>query len=149
MKLNEQEKTKLKQEKKEKIIRIRKTLFEMSEEQRNQIAEKYGIVTVEGHLLTPHNQCFLVAQLALLDASRSGSELNFTVVGGFRQWRKAGRSVRKGEHGFLIFVPSKQKEETENQIDNFIADDEDVKFYTATVFDISQTELINQQEIAA
>jgi hypothetical protein len=41
------------------------------------------------------------------------------------------------------------KEETENQIDNFIADDEDVKFYTATVFDISQTELINQQEIAA
>ena len=69
MKLNEQEwasmpmaKAQLRQEKKEKIIRIRKTLSEMSEEQRNQIAEKYGIVTVDGHLLTPHNQCFLFAQ---------------------------------------------------------------------------------------
>lgn len=139
MKLNEQEKAQLRQEKKEKIIRIRKTLSELSEEQRQAIADQYGIVTVEGHLLTPHNQCFLVAQ----------SEINFTVVGGFQQWRKAGRSVRKGEHGFLIFVPSKQKEETENQIDNFIADNEDIKFYTATVFDVSQTELINQQDIAA
>ena len=136
--LSQDQKNQLRQEKKEKIIRIRKTLSEMSEEQRNQIAEKYGIVTVEGHLLTPHNQCFLVAQ----------SETNFTVVGGFQQWRKAGRSVRKGEHGFLIFVPAKQKEE-DSTIDNYIASDEEVKFYTATVFDISQTEVIAQQNEAA
>jgi hypothetical protein len=138
MKLNEQEKAQLRQEKKEKIIKIRKTLSELSEEQRQAIADKYGIVTVEGHLLTPHNQCFLVAQ----------SEMNFTVVGGFQQWRKAGRSVRKGEHGFLIFVPSRQQE-TENPVDNFLESDEDVKFYTATVFDISQTEVIVQQNEAA
>lgn len=138
MKLNEQEKAQLRQEKKEKIIRIRKTLSELSEEQRQAIADKYGIVTVEGHLLTPHNQCFLVAQ----------SEINFTVVGGFQQWRKAGRSVRKGEHGFLIFVPSKQKE-TENPVDNFLESDEDIKFYTATVFDISQTDLLASGESIA
>lgn len=145
MKLNEQEKAQLRQEKKEKIIRIRKTLSEMSEEQRKAIADKYGIVTVEGHLLTPHNQCFLVAQ----------SEINFTVVGGFQQWRKAGRSVRKGEHGFLIFVPSKQKDE-DSTIDNYIVSDEDVKpaltterFYTATVFDISQTDLLASGESIA
>ena len=61
--------------KKEKIIRIRKTLSEMTEEQRQAVANKFGIVTVEGHLLTPHNQCFLVAQ----------SEINFSIIGGFQQ----------------------------------------------------------------
>ena len=128
-------KQQLKQEKKEKIIRIRKTLSEMSKEQRQAIADKFGIVTVEGHLLTPHNQCFLVAQ----------SEINFTIVGGFQQWKKAGRIVRKGQHGYLIFVPSKAKQ-NENQ--EVISDEEDVHFFTATVFDISQTEVIEKSEAA-
>jgi len=89
--LSEEEKQQKRQEKKEKIIKIRKTLSEMTEKERQVVADKFGIVTVEGHLLTPHNQCFLVAQ----------SEINFTIVGGFQQWKKAGRIVRKGEHGFL------------------------------------------------
>ena len=126
--LSEEQKQQFRQEKKEKIIRIRKTLSEMTEEQRQTVADKFGIVTVEGHLLTPHNQCFLVAQ----------SEINFSIVGGFQQWKKAGRIVRKGEHGFLIFVPSKTKQEENLQM---ISDEEDVHFFTATVFDISQTEL--------
>lgn len=121
----------------------------MTEEQRQAIADKFGIVTVEGHILTPHNQCFLVAQ----------SEINFTIVGGFQQCgnpslreKKAGRIVRKGEHGFLpkawipiIFVPSKAKQ-NENQ--EVISDDENVHFFTATVFDISQTEIIAKSEAA-
>ena len=127
-------KQQLRQEKKEKIIRIRKTLSEMSEENRQAIADKYGIVTVEGHLLTPHNQCFIVAQ----------SEINFSIVGGFQQWKKAGRIVRKGEHGFLIFVPSKTKQENSEMI----SDDGNVHFFTATVFDISQTEVIAKSEAA-
>jgi hypothetical protein len=133
--LTQEQKEILRQEKKEKIIRIRKTLSEMTEEQRQAVADKYGIVTVEGHLLTPHNQCFLVAQ----------SEINFSVVGGFQQWKKAGRIVRKCEHGFLIFVPSKTKQ-VENQ--EIILDDEDVHFFTAIVFDISQTEVIAKSEAA-
>ena len=133
--LSQEQKQQMKQDKKEKIIRIRKTLSEMSEEQRQAIAEKYGIVTVEGHLLTPHNQCFLVAQ----------AETNFTVVGGFQQWKKAGRIVRKGEHGFLILVPSKTNQEQNSEI---ISDDEDVKFFSATVFDISQTEVMAKSEAA-
>ena len=128
-------KQQFRQEKKEKIIRIRKTLAEMTEEQRQAVADKYGIVTVEGHLLTPHNQCFLVAQ----------SEINFTIVGGFRQWKKAGRIVRKGQHGFLIFVPSKTKQENSEMI----SDDENVHFFTATVFDISQTDLLAYGESIA
>ena len=133
--LSEEQKQQKRQEKKDKIIHIRKTLSEMSEEQRQAIADKYGIVTVEGHLLTPHNQCFLVAQ----------SEINFTVVGGFQQWKKAGRIVRKGEHGFLILVPSKTNQEQNSEM---ISDDEDVKFYSATVFDISQTEVLAKSEAA-
>jgi hypothetical protein len=133
--LSEEQKQQKRQEKKEKIIRIRKTLSEMTEEQRQAIAEKFGIVTVEGHLLTPHNQCFLVAQ----------SEINFTVVGGFQQWKKVGRIVRKGEHGFLILVPSKTNEDENSEM---VSDDEDVKFFSATVFDISQTEVMQKSEAA-
>ncbi len=107
----------------------------MTEEQRQAVADKFGIVTVEGHLLTPHNQCFLVAQ----------SEINFSIVGGFQQWKKAGRIVRKGEHGFLIFVPSNAKQEDNSEM---ISDDENVHFFTATVFDISQTEIIAKSEAA-
>jgi hypothetical protein len=140
--LTQEQKEILRQEKKEKIIRIRKTLSEMTEEQRQAIADKFGIVTVEGHLLTPHNQCFLVAQ----------SEINFSVVGGFQQWKKAGRIVRKGEHGFLIFVPSKTKQELVSpqggENSENVSDDEDVHFFTAIVFDISQTEVIAKSEAA-
>ncbi len=153
--LSEEQKQQKRQEKKERIIRIRKTLSEMSEEQHQAVADKFGIVTVEGHLLTAYNQCFLVAQLASLDASRSGSEINFTVVGGFQHlprlasgkagWKKAGRIVRKGEHGFLILVPSKTNSEENSEM---ISDDEDVKFFSATVFDISQTEVIAKSEAA-
>jgi hypothetical protein len=133
--LSEEKKQQKRQEKKEKILRIRKTLSEMTEEQRQAVTDKFGIVTAEGHLLTPHNQCFLVAQ----------SEINFTIVGGFQQWKKAGRIVRKGEHGFLIFVPSKAKQEDNSEM---ISDEEDVHFFTATVFDISQTEVIAKSEVA-
>jgi hypothetical protein len=133
--LSEEQKQQKRQEKKEKIIRIRKTLSEMTEEQRQAVADKFGIVTVEGHLLTPHNQCFLVAQ----------SDINFTIVGGFQQWKKAGRIVRKGEHGFLILVPCKSKQDENHEM---ISDDEDVHFFTATVFDISQTEVTVKSEAA-
>jgi hypothetical protein len=132
--LSEEQKQQKRQEKKEKFIRIRKTLSEMSEEQRQAIADKFGIVTVEGHLLTPHNQCFLVAQ----------SEIIFTIVGGFQQWKKSGRIVRKGEHGFLILVPSKTNELENSEM---VSDDEDLRFFSATVFDISQTEICKQPEV--
>ena len=135
--LTQERKEQYRKEKKEKIIRIRKTLSEMTEKQRQAIADKFGIVTVEGHALTAHNQCFLVAQ----------SELNFSIVGGYKQWQKAGRSVRKGEHGFYIFVPSKTKEESENSAE-VSADDETPFFFTAVVFDISQTEAIAKTEAA-
>jgi len=133
--LTQVQKEQYRKEKKDKINRIRKTLSEMSEDQRQVIADKFGIVTVEGHLLTAHNQCFLVAQ----------AELNFSIIGGYKQWQKAGRSIRKGEHGFYIFVPTKTKEETNNAAE-VSANVETPFFFTAVVFDISQTEVIEKSE---
>lgn len=137
LKLSDEERANFKRERKEKINQIRKTLSLYSEAERESLAERYGIVTVEGHQLSPYNQCFLIAQ----------SNINFSIVGGFKQWRKSGRSVKKGEHGFLILVPAKPresvpmgKEEHVQVVDDYILSDEDIRFYSATVFDISQTE---------
>jgi hypothetical protein len=132
MKFTNEQKLEYREAKKNKIIALRKILSQMSDDQRQALAEKFGIVTVEGHQLSIYNQCFLVTQ----------TPINFTVVGGFRQWLKAGRTVKKGEHGFLILVPSKKENEENSEIDNFILDDENVRFYTATVFDVSQTQII-------
>ena len=137
--LSEQEKIEYREKKKSRIQAIRKTLSEMTEEKRTELIEKFGIVvTIEGHPLTAHNTCFLYAQ----------TEKPITVVGGFQQWRKAGRTVKKGEHSLLIFVPStKGKEEpVPSEVEG--SGDEDVFFFTANVFDITQTEPIAQSEAA-
>jgi hypothetical protein len=114
-------------EKKEKISYLRAELGKLSPTQQQELAAKIGIVTIDGHVLSVFNQCFLYFQ------SRN-NEQPPTIVGGFRQWLKVGRSVKKGEHGMIIWVPSSKKGE-----DGVI---EDVLFFTATVFDISQTKEI-------
>ncbi|MFH1831503.1 MAG: ArdC-like ssDNA-binding domain-containing protein [bacterium] len=132
MKFTAEQKEKYLAEKREKIKQLRLIIKDMTVAQRQAVADKYGIVTIEGHPLSPYNQCFLLSQ----------AELKFTVVGGFQQWRKAGRTVLKGKKGFLIFVPSgNKKDDDSTQL-------EDVYFFTAVVFDISQTQEI-EKEIAA
>ncbi|MBM3711877.1 MAG: hypothetical protein FJW56_00345 [Actinobacteria bacterium] len=135
MKFTDDEKKVYREAKKQKIIALRKMLSQMSDDQRQALAEKFGIVTVEGHPLTPYNQCFLVAQ----------APINFTIIGGFQQWRKSGRMVKKGEHGFLILVPSVPAKVQD--VDNYILsnDDDDIKFFAGTVFDITQTEPLNKE----
>ena len=128
--LTEQQKLEYREKKKSRIQTIRKTLSEMTEEQRTQLIEKFGIVTtIEGHPLTAHNTCFLYAQ----------TEKPVTIIGGFQQWLKAGRIVKKGEKSLLIFVPSQRSNEG-----NEAAGDDDVFFFTANVFDITQTEVITE-----
>jgi len=128
--LTEQQKIEFREKKKSRIQAIRKTLSEMTEEQRTQLIEKFGIVTtIEGHPLTAHNTCFLYAQ----------TEKPVTIIGGFQQWLKAGRIVKKGEKSLLIFVPSQKSNEGKEA-----AGDDDVFFFTANVFDITQTEVITE-----
>jgi hypothetical protein len=110
--------------KKQKLAELRKQLAGLSDLQRAEISNNLGVVTIEGHVLSPVNQILLSFQI--------GSP---TIVGGFNQWRKAGRIVKKGEHGAFIWVPSGKK----NQ-DGITEVSDDTYFFTGTVFDITQTE---------
>jgi len=114
---------------KEKIVEIRKKLSSMSEEDRQQFVSRVGaIVTVDGRPLSGRN-----TELVLFQNG------NATIVGGFQQWRKSGRQVRKGEHGMAIWVPAISKAR-EAQAES----EDDLYFFGATVFDISQTDKMEE-----
>jgi len=107
----------------------------MSDEQRAAMAERMaGAVTVEGRRLSIHNACLLACQRP--DA---------TLVGGFNQWRTHGRSVRKGEHGLMIWAPTRHAESSSsNGAPAGPSADELTKerprFIMVTVFDVTQTD---------
>lgn len=105
----------------------------MSPEDRAVLAAKLpAIVTVEGRALSIFNQCLIAAQCPTA-----------TIVGGFRQWIKAGRCVRKGEHGVALWCPTGTRSD-----DNGVPV-EDVHFIMGTVFDVAQTEVVEQEQVAA
>src|SRR3989304_2881045 len=64
---------------------------------REHVHAKCGTVTCEGHVLSPFNTIYLYLQ-------RGG--IPCVMIGGFQQWRKAGRVVRAGERAIgHIYVP--------------------------------------------
>ena len=105
-----------------------KKVAEMQQGERDALASKMlGCITVEGHPLSPRNTCLLALQCP-----------GATIVGGFRQWIKQGRCVRKGEHGQMIWVPStKTKAGTDG------SEQSDTFFLIGTVFDVSQTQALD------
>ncbi len=121
----------MKDEKKLKISRLVKQLAQLSAEQREQLAQKFGISNPEGHLLSGRNQCLLYFQ---------AGDKPLSVVAGFRQWQKYNRIVSKGQHGYLIAVPSTNKNREQDI-------EEELFFLYKTVFDISQTEVYNLEEV--
>jgi hypothetical protein len=66
---------------------------------RSTIAEEMPVQNPEGRILSETNSVFLAFQ----------SKIKFTVVGGFKQWMKHGRCVKKGQHGNFIFIPAMTK----------------------------------------
>lgn len=118
---------------KEKFREIAKQVSKLSPEQRLELANRVAIVTIEGRSLSVHNQCLLVSQRA-----------SVTIVGGFRQWKAAGRSVRKGEHGLMIWVPCMPGQSAGDTpqpeaIDGEVQTSERPRFIMGTVFDVAQT----------
>jgi N-terminal domain of anti-restriction factor ArdC len=120
-------------ERRERFRGIVQKIAKMSADERLALAASIpAIVTVEGRALSVHNQCLLASQCA-----------SATVVGGFRQWKQNGRSVRKGEHGLMIWCPimpgqsasadTPQPEEIEGKRSDR------PRFIVGTVFDVSQT----------
>lgn len=97
------------------------------------------LVTVEGHTLSFKNQLLVALQLP-----------GASVVAGFRQWIRAGRCVKNGQHGAVIWIytGSKETEAGCEPSDAEVENGGSMRFVTGTVFDISQTEEIGV-EVAA
>lgn len=118
------------QERKARMRALAKQIAAMTEEQRAQLIATTPVVTVAGRVLSPVNQCMIISQ-----------NPRASVVGGFRQWIDAGRSVRKGEHGVAIWIPIGTAKAAEAETPGEVAgDSEGIRFALGTVFDISQTD---------
>jgi hypothetical protein len=101
------------------------TEFELAE-----FAENFPVCNPAGHVLTVKNIAFLKFQ--------NIEDWNFTVVAGFQQWKRFGRQVKKGVHGFWIFIPKMTRTKVENNGATTTLEDCE-GFLMARVFDISQT----------
>ncbi len=109
---------------------IIKTIAAMTDEQKEIMASRMpALVNTEGHTFSFHN--------TLLIASQGG--INCTIVGGFKQWLKQGRAVKKGEHGYAILFPREKKEQDSENLTALDADKPEIRFLIGYVFDISQT----------
>jgi N-terminal domain of anti-restriction factor ArdC len=93
------------------------------------------------------NQALLVSQ-----AEQRG--ISLTDVDSFAGWKNRGRCVRKGEHGLRIVAPkgtdtsedAKQEEVTNTKDTNESSEELRMRFRMMTVFDVSQTDGIDDAE---
>jgi hypothetical protein len=116
---------------KEKVKKVRELLSSLTDEQRAGMLADAQITTIEGHPLSVNNTVALLLQ-----------GCKDPVVGGFNQWIKAGRCVRKGSVGFVIWIPSKKRADDLDESE----DPEPARFYPATVFAQAQTDRIIASE---
>lgn len=124
-------------ERRQKLRAIAKKVSAMSEAERMALIDQWP-TTIEGHRLSVHNACMILMQ-------SNGTAP--TVVGGFRQWIKAGRCVRKGEHGYGIWAPIGSRKVKPDEIET-AHDGSPTAFIVATVFDVSQTAEITAENPA-
>lgn len=111
-------------ERKERIKELRTRLANLTPQEQESLSSRGLIATVEGRTLSFHNTLLVYLQ---------SNGVPPTIVGGYKQWRNAGKQVRKGEHGYMIWFPVGDKTDDGDIIDAHT-------FYTGTVFDISQVE---------
>lgn len=125
---------------------LAKRIGAMSDDQRAELAARVATVTtIEGRQLSIHNACLVAVQCP-----------SATLVGGFNQWRIAGRVVRKGEHGLMIWAPRYHAQQGARTPERDIAavrmshepgsaapEAGHPAFIMVTVFDVSQTDPID------
>jgi len=105
---------------------VKKVAAMTPDERKALVATTPGIMTVERHTLSPVNSILIMMQ-----------NPEATIVGGFNQWIKNGRTVRKGEHGFSIWIPLNKAAGPAGAGTNEQPDE--LHFGSGTVFDITQT----------
>lgn len=125
-------------EKLDKIKALRKTIANFTDDQKKLIADQYKVTNLDGHVLSHYNTLLLFVQ-------SQGNQP--TIVGGFKQWLSAGKAVKKGEHGFIIFFPCGKKQQDKETDDNGNQIIEPEYFATGTVFDVSQVESVKDKEL--
>jgi len=113
-----------KEEKKAKIKELRDKLKSLDDATRNDMLKNGHIMTIEGKSLSDKNTLLLLFQ-----------GVRDSIVGGYQQWKRAGRQVKKGEHGAVIWFPSNFK-----KVNDDGEESEGTSFFTGTVFAQSQTE---------
>lgn len=102
-----------------------KQVASMSDAARHAMILNAGaVITCEGRALSVANTILTMLQLP-----------GVSMVGGFRQWIRQGRCVRKGQHGAQICIPLGARTDEAGEVSG-------VKFGCATVFDISQTDVM-------
>lgn len=99
------------------------------------------IVNPSGHSLTLRNSALAFEQSFILGLKPP------TVVAGFKQWLEVGRKVKKGGKGVDILIPCQtyKKDEQGNKIVKDGVEELNNYFKYVTVFDITQTEEIEQK----
>ena len=107
---------------------LAKRVSQMTPEQRAALSRKVNPVSIEGHEYSITNTMLLILQCP-----------TGTIFGGFRQWIRGGRCVRKGQHGAIIWIPTGTSKETDEPSETEI-ENGGPRFLLATVFDIGQTE---------
>lgn len=121
------------EEKRERMRQWARELGGLDEAGREALAERLGrVVTIEGHPLSVRNTIVCHYQ-------RDG----VSVVGGYQQWKQAGRQVRKGEQGIGIWTPGAERADEGGGEDADGVIDEKrrgPRYLVVTVFDISQTD---------
>lgn len=114
-------------------------LAQLPPDQRQALIDRGLIATVEGRMLSLHNTLMVYMQIPGIFGG-NGCKLP-SVVGGFKQWKAAGRQVQKGQHGYTILFPVGDKDKETGDIIHA------ERYFTATVFDIGQTEEIKEEGI--
>lgn len=144
-------------ERRERFHALCKEVAELSEDARAALVMRAGgILTCEGRPLSTHNSCLILSQFG--DAS---------VVGGFWQWQRSGRRVRKGSTGLSLWIPTKGRgdggvepvshTQAAELTPTFEAEGDGEtgkakgrgRFIVGTVFDITQTEAMDGPEVVA
>src|SRR5882724_8209193 len=123
--------TETKKERRARMYNLAREVSKLTPEQRNELSSKCMVTTIEGRSLSVTNQCLIAMQIP-----------SATIVGGFRQWLRAGRVVMKGQHGACIWVPCGYKQQATDGETDIV---ERTGFILGTVFDVSQTQEKTEQ----
>ena len=125
-------------ERRERFTALARQVAAMSDDERAALVAKVGaIVTWEGRALSAFNTCLILTQFPTA-----------SMVGGFRQWKAHGRSVKKGERGLMIWIPTGKDEPDKPTDDEAEGAAKRAGFVMGHVFDVSQTEPTQDRQAA-